>query len=314
MRFISTLFFLSLSLVKKPNFLQKHDIYNFWVDQHEEQFGYVDTTGNIIQFDKGFQNRTVLYENVPHVNHFVKKGNTTVVNYFHKHYEKTHLVTPVLEKNFVWKDTTLSEYVHNNQYYRCNHFGSLYVYDILNDTMQFLELHGKSRRNYFQKQIWMNDGVSVSINIENKLSIQELRNKKMEEVFSLCLSEPAVVRKMKIDNQGDNSYILLHFDNNVIYLLTIKKISLIEKYQMVGSHKVVERADTIDSEIKYPLLITSSPNELNIYQIKSNVFMEKMLTKELPQFPYYTSILFHRNWILFNGQSRVLYFIYLIYT
>ena len=70
----------------------------------------------------------------------------------------------------------------------------------------------------------------------------------------------------------------------------------------------------IDSDIQYPFVITTTANELDIYEIKSNVFVEKIITKVMPNLPSYTSILFHENWILFNGQSRVLYFVYLVYS
>lgn len=313
MKFLSTLCFISLSLIKKTDFIQTRDIHEYWVDQNRKKFGYVDTIGNVIEFESGVKNGNLLYKNIPHLNRFYKNENTTILNYYDKNHEKSHIITPSWERKFVWKDTTLSESVHDNNYYRCNSFGSLYMYNLTSHKMWFLELQGKSRRKYFQQQVWVN-GISFSVNIANKLSIQELKRNKMEELFFHELSENSILRKMKIYSTGDLFYILLHYDNNSIHLLTVKKIGFIEKYQLVGTFKMKGKKTIIDSDIQYPFLITTTANELDIYEIKSNVFVEKIITKVMPNLPSYTSILFHENWILFNGQSRVLYFVYLVYS
>jgi len=313
MKFISTLCFISLSLIKKIDFIQKHDIHEYWVEQNRKKFGYIDTIGNVIEFETDINNCNLLYKNIPHLHHFYKNENTTILNYYNKNHEKSHIITPSWEKKFVWKDTTLSESIHDNSYYRCNYFGSLYIYNFSNHKMLLLELQGKSRRNYFQQQVWV-DGISFSVNIANQLSIQELKRSKMEELFFHQLSEEAMLRKMRIYSIGDLFYILLHYNNNSIHLLTVKKIGFIEKYQLVGTLNIKGKKTIIDSDIQYPFVITTTANELDIYEIKSNVFVEKIITKVMPNLPSYTSILFHQNWILFNGQSSVLYFVYLVYS
>lgn len=313
MKFFSNLCFISLSLIKKTDFIQTRDIHEYWVDQNRKKFGYIDTIGNVIEFETGVNNGNLLFKNIPHLNRFYKNENTTILNYYNKNHEKSHIITPSWEGKFVWKDTTLSESVHDNNYYRCNYFGSLYMYNLTSHKMLFLELQGKSRRNYFQKQVWVH-GISFSVNISNQLSLQQLKSNKMQELFSYQISENSILYKMKVYSIAGVFYILLHFENNSIYLLTVKKIAFIEKYQLVGKFQMKGKKTIIESDIQYPFLITTTANELEIYEIKSNIFVEKIITKVIPNLPSYTSILFHQNWILFNGQSGVLYFVYLVYS
>ena len=318
MKFLSRYFFISLSLIRQRNYNQKHDIHEYWIDHSRNTFGYMDTVGNIKQFERGINQTKILHYKIPHLHHFYKNQNYTIMNHYTRQYEKSHVITPTCEKHFRWKDTTLSECIHDNNYIRCNYFGIVSYYNLIKNQTYSVQLEGKSRREYLQQQTWM-DGISFSINNANEFSIHDAVQKdcgrmSMKQKFKYKMNENTILQKMKTYQIGDVFYILFHYGNHVLYLMTVKKLEKTKEYQMTGLHCIRERKDVVDCDFQYPFVVSSTRNELDVYEIKSNLLMEKIITKKMPNLPYFTSILFYKHWILFNGQSDILSFVYLVYS
>lgn len=303
--------FISISLIRQPNFYQKYDIHNYWVDYKSETFGYTDTNGNILEFKNGINNTTTLFPCVKHLHNFQKNKNNYIMNQYSQKFENSRLITKQDEKQFRWKDTTLSETFFENTYYRCNYYGSTYVHNFTNNKVEVLDLEKQSNESYYQGQNWI-DGVSISVNDENQLCIHKYKNSTMKQLFQQQIVENTILKKLKVFQVGDLYHILLHYKNDKIYILSIKHVHKIENYQIVGLHKITDKKNIIDCDFQYPFLVFMTCNQLEIYEIKSNVLIKKIITKNVPDLPYFTSMLFYKNWILFNGQSNILSFVYVV--
>ena len=303
--------FISISLIRQPNISQRYDIHNYWVDYKSETFGYTDTNGNILEFKDGINNTTTLFPCVKHLHNFQKNKHDYIINQYSEKFEKSRLITKQDEKQFRWKDTTLSETFFESTYYRSNYYGSTYIHNFTNNNVEVLELEKKSNESYYQGQNWI-DGVSISVNDGNILCIHKYKNSSMKQVFQQKIIENTILKKIKVFPVGDLYHILLHYKNDKIYLLSIKHVHKIENYQMVGLHKITDKKNVIDCDFQYPFLVIMTLNQLEIYEVKSNVLIKKITTKNIPDLPYFTSMLFYKNWILFNGQSNILSFVYVV--
>lgn len=283
---------------------QDRPVEKFWKDDKNINFGYYDTVGNIYKIDNNTKSSKLLYNNINHLNSFKYVDDYHILNFNSDKNENSCIIKNNYIKSLKWEDSTLHESIYNENYFRINYFGEVYIKNLVDKSSIKININYDDS-NYYQKIVNHNEYI-FTINDKNELCIYDF-NKKFLKKLSYKLRERNCVKKMIVKKLGIYYNVLVLYANNKVDIITISYLEQSNSFFFYNKNVINPKVKVVDCEMRTTLVIVCS--EKKIYFYKFNPFavsVQKLIDKNL-SIPYYTNILCLDKFLLFNNFNFIPY-------
>ena len=283
---------------------QDKSIEGFWKDDKNINFGYYDTAGNIYKIENNTKTSKLLYNNINYLNNFKYVDDYHILNFNNDKNENSCIIKKNYIKTLKWDDSTLHESIYNNNYFRINYFGDVYIKNLIDKSSTKININF-DEINYYQKITNYNEYI-FAVDDRNQLFIYDLKNKFLEKL-SYQLKEKSCIKKMIVKKLGTYYNISILYTNNKIDIITISYIEHSKSFIFYNRNIIDTNVKVIDFEIKSTLVIVCSEKKIFFYKFNPfAVSVQKLIDKNL-SIPYYTNILCLDKFLLFNNFNFIPY-------
>lgn len=290
----------------------KQPIDQFYTNNICSKFGFTDVKGNVWQYNLTTESCEKIISNCFNLKEYKAiNNNYSLLDYYSK--DTMSISTSIINekhiRKFDWRDSTLYHTIHDDVYYRYNHFGDVYVKILKDETKKpyTLKLNSFfSKYEYLQKVCTIEDYIFV-INNSNIVKVFKYKEGKIRLLYSMALVSSTIVKKLQIKKYGNFFQLcILYHNQNRIDLITLHYINDTKEMQFYNKNCINVRCPEdpiIDCDFISNVVCIFKRNRLIIYAYNPYRIESQEICNRTINFPYFTEVIWINNKLLLNNQA-----------